>query len=150
MDTNNALIPQCSGCRIPVGWRVPVFGRGRLRFMSFCGQSRVCNIRGIPSLSFLRSLRSALSFHAISFGPDAQTGSLRRMVQIATEIHDTAPRDPFAPLDTPCSYSQALDTVRRSNQLLNKAHNAFQVQLANTFLAIADSLHNPRATLRRI
>ena len=43
------------------------------------------------------------------------------MVQIATEIHDTAPRDPFAPLDTPCSYSEALDTVRHSNQLLDKS-----------------------------
>ena len=37
-------------------------------------------------------------FHAILFGPDAQTGSLRRMVQIATETRDAAPRDPFASL----------------------------------------------------
>ncbi len=88
--------------------------------MSFCSQSGVCNISDIPSLSSLRSLRSVLSFHAISFGPDAQTGSLRRMVQIATEIHDAAPRDPFASLDIPCSYSQALDTVRHLNQLLDK------------------------------
>lgn len=63
-------------------------------------------------------LRSALSFHAVSFSSDAQAGSLRRMVQIATEIHDAAPRDPLAPLDIPCSYSEALDTVRHLNQLL--------------------------------
>jgi hypothetical protein len=63
----------------------------------------------------LQSLRSALSFHAVSFGSDAQSASLRRMVQIATEIHDTAPRDPFAPLGSPCSYSEALDTVRHFN-----------------------------------
>ena len=60
-------------------------------------------------------------FHAISFGPDGQTESLRRMVQIATEIHDAAPRDPFAPLDTPCPYNEALDTLRHSNQLLDKS-----------------------------
>ena len=91
-----------------------------------------------------------LSFHAISFGPDAQAGSLRRMVQIATEIYDAAPRDPFAYLDIPCSYSEALDTVRHSSQLLNRNSQPFQVQLVNTFLAIADSLHNPRAALRRV
>ena len=41
----------------------------------------------------LLSLRTALSFHAVSFGPDALyiSGSLRRMVQIATEIHNAAP-----------------------------------------------------------
>jgi len=77
---------------------------------------------------------SALSFHAVSFGTRARAGSLRRMVQIATEIHDAAPRDPLAPPGDPCSYSEVLDTI----------------QLANTFLAIADSLCNPRATLKRI
>ena len=60
-------------------------------------------------------------FHAIPFGPDAQIGGLRRMVQIATAIHDAAPRDPFAPLDTPCPYSEAPDTVRQSNQLLDNS-----------------------------
>ncbi len=43
-----------------------------------------------------------------------QAGSLRRMVQIATEVYDTAPRDPLAPLSDPCSYNEALDTVRRA------------------------------------
>ena len=60
-------------------------------------------------------------FHAIPFGPDAQTGGLRRMAQIATKIHDAAPRDPFAPLATPCSNSEAPDTVRHPNQLLDKS-----------------------------
>ena len=73
------------------------------------------------------------------------------MVQIATELNDSAPRDPFAYPDIPCSYSEALDTVRHSKvSCLVQAHNPFQVQLVNTFLAIADSLHNPRAALRRI
>jgi len=36
------------------------------------------------------------------------------MVQIAMEIYDAAPRDPLAPLDNPCSYSEALDSVRRA------------------------------------
>ena len=36
------------------------------------------------------------------------------MVQIATEIYDTAPRDPLAPLANPCSCCEALDTVRRA------------------------------------
>ena len=93
--------------------------------MSFCSQSGVCNISDISSISFLRSLRSALSFHAVSFGLDAQAGSLRRMVQIATEIYDSAPRDPFASLDIPCSYREALDTVRDSNQWLNASSRPF-------------------------
>ena len=42
----------------------------------------------------------------------ARAGSLRRMVQIATEIHDTAPRDSLVPLSNPCTYSEATDTVR--------------------------------------
>lgn len=73
------------------------------------------------------------------------------MVQIATEIHDAAPRDPLMPLGNPCSYSEALDSVRRTGQCLSEcsAYDVHQIQLANTFLAIADSLHNPRATLKR-
>lgn len=63
----------------------------------------------------LQSLRSALSFHAVSFGLDTLSTSLRRMVKIATKIHDAAPRDPLAPPGNPCSYSEALDTVRRPN-----------------------------------
>jgi len=33
------------------------------------------------------------------------------MVEIATQVHDSAPRGPFPPLGTPCSYTTALDTV---------------------------------------
>jgi len=76
---------------------------------------------------------SALSFHAVSFGSNRKSRPLRRMVEIATEVYDSAPRGPFPPLGTPCSYSTALDTI----------------QLANTFLAIADSLQNPRASLKK-
>ena len=93
---------------------------------------------------------SALSFHAVSFGVQARAGSLRRMVQIAMEIHDAAPRDPLAPPGNPCSYSEALDTVRHVESLGEYlCSQRRQIQLANTFLAIADSLHNPRATLKR-
>ncbi len=60
----------------------------------------------------LQSLRSALSFHAVSFGLDTQSTTLRHMVQIATEVRDAALPGPLVP---PCSYSEALDTVRRSN-----------------------------------
>ena len=74
----------------------------------------------------LRPPRSALSFHAVSFGSEAQAGSLHRMVQIATEIHDAAPRDPLMPLGIPCSYSEALDTVRSSDQLVNKHSQRLQ------------------------
>ena len=42
------------------------------------------------------------------------------MVQIATEIYDTAPRDPLALLSNPCSYSEALDTVRCADQFLGE------------------------------
>ena len=33
------------------------------------------------------------------------------MVDIATQVHNSAPRGPFPPLATPCSYSTAIDTV---------------------------------------
>jgi hypothetical protein len=42
------------------------------------------------------------------------------MVQIATEIHDAAPRDPLAPPGDPCSYSEVLDTVRLPEQFLGE------------------------------
>ena len=61
-----------------------------------------------------RKSRSGLSFHAVSFGIQARAMTLRRMVQIATEIYDTAPRDPLPPLNNPCSYSEADSTVRRA------------------------------------
>jgi len=47
------------------------------------------------------------------------------MVQIASEIHDATPRDPLAPPGNACSYSEALDTVGRSNQLLGRNSHPF-------------------------
>ncbi|KAG0701346.1 hypothetical protein DFH29DRAFT_990130 [Suillus ampliporus] len=78
-------------------------------------------------------LGKPLSFHAVSFGPDRSSTSLRRMTQIALEIQNNAPRDPLAPpaATVTCSYTQALDTV----------------QLAETFLGIAESLRKPRGSL---
>ncbi|KAG1809694.1 uncharacterized protein BJ212DRAFT_1484392 [Suillus subaureus] len=78
-------------------------------------------------------LGKALSFHAVSFGSDTTSTSLRRMTQIALDIQNNAPRDPLAPATATVasSYTQALDTV----------------QLAETFLGIAESLRKPRGSL---
>ncbi|KAG2365210.1 hypothetical protein BDR07DRAFT_1399490 [Suillus spraguei] len=78
-------------------------------------------------------LGKALSFHAVSFGPDGSSATLRRMTQIALDIQNNAPRDPLAPAAAivASSYTQALDTV----------------QLAETFLGIAESLRKPRGSL---
>ncbi|KZP16668.1 hypothetical protein FIBSPDRAFT_794044 [Athelia psychrophila] len=75
----------------------------------------------------------ALSFHAVSFGPDRAAPSLRRMAQIAQDAQTNAPRDPLMPAEAivKSSYSEALDSVR----------------LAETFLGIADSLKKPRGSL---
>ncbi|CCA69193.1 hypothetical protein PIIN_03093 [Serendipita indica DSM 11827] len=81
-------------------------------------------------------LGKPLAFHAVGFSEES-VGSvhLERMTQIATEIYDSAPPDPLLPAGVnPCSFHSALDTV----------------QLANTYLSIAESLGNPRAALRRI
>jgi len=80
-------------------------------------------------------LGKPLSFHAVSFGQDAQSFYLRRMAQIALDIQNNAPRDPLIPAATTVSssYTQALDTVR----------------LAETFLEIAESLRKPRGSLIR-
>jgi hypothetical protein len=55
------------------------------------------------------------------------------MTQIALDIQNNAPRDPLAPAAAAVasSYTQALDTV----------------QLAETFLGIAESLRKPRGSL---
>jgi hypothetical protein len=58
------------------------------------------------------SLRKGLSFHTVSFGPDASSHSLRRMAQIAEEVYRRAPSDPLAPaVQDSCSYTRAIDTV---------------------------------------
>ncbi|KAI0246356.1 hypothetical protein BJV78DRAFT_169146 [Lactifluus subvellereus] len=38
-----------------------------------------------------------LSFHAVSFGPDGSTATLRRMARLALDIQNNAPRDPLLP-----------------------------------------------------
>ncbi|KAG8795907.1 hypothetical protein FRC12_008162 [Ceratobasidium sp. 428] len=54
------------------------------------------------------------------------------MANIAQSIYASAPQDAFAAArGNPCSYSNALDSI----------------QLASTFLGIADSLQKPRASL---
>ncbi|KAH7918945.1 hypothetical protein BV22DRAFT_1041330 [Leucogyrophana mollusca] len=80
-------------------------------------------------------LGKPLSFHAVSFGPDSSSMYLRRMADIALEAQNNAPHDPLAPAAATVlsSYSQALDTV----------------QLAETFLGIAESLRKPRGSLLR-
>ncbi|KAG1848072.1 hypothetical protein DFJ58DRAFT_746884 [Suillus subalutaceus] len=77
-------------------------------------------------------LGKALSFHSVSFGTNRHSATLRRMFQVALEIQNNAPRDHLAPAAvTPSSYTEALDTV----------------QLAETFLGIAESLTKPRGSL---
>ena len=59
------------------------------------------------------NVRRALSFHAVSFGQEATSSSLRRMAQIALDVQTNAPHDPLLPAaaNVPSSYSVALDTV---------------------------------------
>lgn len=77
-------------------------------------------------------LGRSLSFHSVSFGPDTSSSSLRRMAQLALEIQNNAPRDRGpATTSIPSSFAVALDTV----------------QLAQTFLGIAESLRKPRGSL---
>ncbi|KAI6035781.1 hypothetical protein EDC04DRAFT_2571420 [Pisolithus marmoratus] len=78
-------------------------------------------------------LGKAVSFHAVSFGPDTSSIYLRRMADIAIDAQNNAPRDPLAPAAATVmsSYNQALDSV----------------QLAETFLGIAESLRKPRGAL---
>ncbi|KAI9455502.1 hypothetical protein HD554DRAFT_2207426 [Boletus coccyginus] len=78
-------------------------------------------------------LGNAVSFHAVSFGPDGSSIYLRRMAEIAEGAQKNAQKDPLAPAAAtiPSSYGQALDTV----------------QLAETFLGIAESLRKPRGAL---
>ncbi|TFY74324.1 hypothetical protein EWM64_g9688 [Hericium alpestre] len=59
-------------------------------------------------------LGKPLSLHAVSFGEDSTSSSLRRMAQIAREIQNNAPQDPLLPAaaTVASSYSEALDTRR--------------------------------------
>ncbi|KAG1725513.1 hypothetical protein EDB19DRAFT_1644008 [Suillus lakei] len=95
-----------------------------------------CRIADQPVQDLCRSavrLGKPLSFHAVSFGPDKSSTSLRRMTEVARIIQNNAPRDPLVPpaATVASSYTQALNTV----------------QLAETFLRIAESLRKPRGSL---
>ncbi|KAI6111762.1 hypothetical protein EV401DRAFT_1987972 [Pisolithus croceorrhizus] len=82
-------------------------------------------------------LGKALSFHAVSnHRQNVSSTSLRRMVEIAQDAQNNAPRDPLAPaaVTVLSSYTDALDTV----------------QLAETFLGIAESLRKPRGSLMQL
>jgi len=74
-----------------------------------------------------------ISFHAVSFGPEYSSSSLRRMAQIALEVQNDRVNDPLHPAaaNVSSSYTEALDTVR----------------LAETFLGIAESMRKPRGFL---
>lgn len=95
-----------------------------------------CPIENQPVQDLCRAavrLGKALSFHSVSFGQNRYSTTLRTMFQIALEIQNNAPRDALAPaaVTVPSSYTNALDTV----------------QLAETFLGIAESLTKPRGSL---
>ncbi|KAG8921722.1 hypothetical protein FRC02_012397, partial [Tulasnella sp. 418] len=75
------------------------------------------------------ALSKPLSFHAVSFGDNRWSQSLRRMVTIADQVSKNAPKDPLAPQPVPCGYTDAMDSIK----------------LAETFLNIADSLKKPKA-----
>ncbi|EGN93599.1 hypothetical protein SERLA73DRAFT_145243 [Serpula lacrymans var. lacrymans S7.3] len=97
-----------------------------------------CSISDVTVQDLCRSavrLGKPLSFHAVSFGPDSRSASLRRMAQIALDVQNNAPRDTLAPAAATVlsTYAQALDSV----------------QLAETFLGIAESLRKPRGSLLR-
>jgi hypothetical protein len=59
--------------------------------------------------------RMPLSFHTVSFGPDASSHTLRRMAELALEVQNSAPCDPLKPptVSMPSSFSVALDSVRK-------------------------------------
>jgi len=63
--------------------------------------------------------RRPASFHAVSFGHDAASSSLRRMAEIALDVQNNAPRDPLLPANAniPSSFTEALDTVRGDHLL---------------------------------
>ena len=75
-------------------------------------------------LSFITDYftRKPLSFHAISFGPDRSSSTLRRMATVALGIQNNAPRNPqtraTASAPVPSSFAIALDTVRNPAHLL--------------------------------
>jgi hypothetical protein len=74
------------------------------------------------------------------------------MAQLALEAQNNTPRGRGpATTSIPSSFTVALDTVSNSNRLIegNKERilKPSQVQLAQTFLGIAESLRKPRGSL---
>jgi hypothetical protein len=61
-------------------------------------------------MTYDKNDRAPLSFHAVSFGPENRSAVLRRMVGIAQDAENRAPRTALSTI-TPSSYSKALDTV---------------------------------------
>ena len=59
--------------------------------------------------------RRPLSFHAVLFGEESSSSSLRRMAEIALEVQNDGTNDPRRPTgaNVPSAYTEALDTVRR-------------------------------------
>ncbi|KAG9079434.1 hypothetical protein FRC06_007726 [Ceratobasidium sp. 370] len=94
-----------------------------------------CNIADNPVYDLCRmcvQLGKALAFYSVSFGSDAYSASLRQMADIAHEVYASAPQDVLSVArGNPCMYTNAIDSI----------------QLANTFLGIANSLQKPRASL---
>jgi hypothetical protein len=77
------------------------------------------------------------------------------MANLALDIQTNAPRNQMGSAATsiPSSFTIALDTVRRliPPDMIRKSHHidTIQVQLAETFLGIAESLRKPRGSLMR-
>ncbi|KAF8262190.1 hypothetical protein EI94DRAFT_721094 [Lactarius quietus] len=97
-------------------------------------------------------LGKPLSFHSVSFGQDSSSSTLRRMAQLALEVQNNAPRGQGPPTTSiPSSFTVALDTVSTPNIVREENEHrmlkSFQVQLAQTFLGIADSLRKTRGSL---
>ncbi|KAH9029436.1 hypothetical protein EDB85DRAFT_2251894, partial [Lactarius pseudohatsudake] len=74
--------------------------------------------------------RMPLSFHAVTFGPEHRSAVLRRMVEIAQEVENSASRNSLTNVIA-SSFSKALDTV----------------ELTATFQGFANSLTKTRGSL---
>ncbi|KAA1477855.1 hypothetical protein DENSPDRAFT_933970 [Dentipellis sp. KUC8613] len=95
------------------------------------GECRVNN-RTVEALCrFALQRRKPMSLQTISFGPRMSSGTLQRMAQVALEIQNEVPPDPNGRPSTPSAFHEALSTVN----------------LAETFLAIAETLRKPRGSL---
>ena len=76
-------------------------------------------------MTYNQNNRAPLSFHAVSFGPENRSAVLRRMVGIAQDAENSAPRTGLPNTSIPSSYSKALDTVSAEWFLLSEIDNTF-------------------------